>query len=100
MTVKTIGTVEPLGAVAGALIDTATSAPWFTVMILVSLEPPPLGSAFTVSVPCETVRSSTSKLRCWFAASVMPEQVSVPGPAAPTDTSAEQLPTGTVPVPM
>ncbi|MBB4220435.1 hypothetical protein [Variovorax guangxiensis] len=100
MSVKTIGTVEPLGAVAGALMATATSAPWFTVMIFVSLEPPPLGVAVTVSVPCETVRSSTWKSRSWFVASVMPEQVSVPGPAVPTEMVAEQLPTGTGPVPM
>jgi hypothetical protein len=98
--VNTIGTVAPLGAVAGAAMDTPTSAPWFTVMILVSPEPPPVGAAVTLSVPCCVVRSSTLKSRRSLAPSVMPEQVSVPWPALPTGTSDVQLPTGTASVPM
>jgi hypothetical protein len=100
VTVKTIGTVEPLGAVAGALMLTATSAPWFTVMALVSLAPPPTGAAVTLSVPCVSVRSSTLKSSCWFAASVMPEQVSVPNPAEPSGTLEVQVPDGTAAMPM
>jgi hypothetical protein len=100
VSVKTIGTVAPLEAVAGAEMAIATSAPWFTVIVLVSLEPPPSGVAVTLSVPCVRVRSSTSNARVCPAASVMPEHVTVPGPSVPTATVELQLPTGTEPVPM
>ena len=80
-------------------MTSAMSAPWFTVMVLGTGGLLPWGVATTVSVPWARVCSSTSNTRVWPPASVMPLQLTVPGPALPTATLDVQLPTGTAPVP-
>ena len=88
----------PAAAVAGALIDSARSAPALTVVVSLC-ELPPTTLAVTVIVPAAIERTRIGRCTTSCVGTLTPVQLTVPGPACPTAMPPQLTPAGSAPVP-